>query len=290
MTALEVIQRGSEFLARKGLDSPRLQVELLLAHVWQMPRMKLYLNFDRTLTEVELEALRCFVKRRGEREPLQHILGSASFCGIEILVNRDVLVPRPETELLAERASRFLATLQPASCPAQPTTVLDFGTGSGCIAIMLAVKSPTAHVRALDISEPALKVARQNAECRQVADRIQFYHGDGFAALPDDLRFDLIVSNPPYILTGEIKKLQTEVRDYDPHVALDGGADGLEVYRRLSGEARSWLKPEGRLMVELGDGQRAAVNDLFTGAGWTVEGVERDDNGHERILIARAGV
>ena len=285
MTVLAVIQRSSGFLARKGVDSPRLQVELLLAHVLQMPRMKLYLNFDRTLSEAEIDLLRSFVKRRGEREPLQHILGSTSFCGLEVMVNRDVLIPRPETELLAERALHFLLTVAP-----QPATVLDFGTGSGCLAILLAVKSPTTSVHALDISEPALKVARQNAERRQMASRVRFYHGDGFTALPGELRFDLIAGNPPYIPSADIAKLQPEVRDYDPRVALDGGPDGLEFYRRLAAEAGGWLTPQGRLMVELGDGQHASANGLFTNAGWTVESVERDYSGRERILIARAGV
>jgi release factor glutamine methyltransferase len=211
VTVLEVIQRSSDFLTRKGVDSPRLQVELLLAHVLQMPRMKLYLNFDRTLTETELDLLRGFVKRRGEREPLQHIVGSTSFCGLEITVNGDVLIPRPETELLAERALAFL------SLPGlEHATVLDFGTGSGCLAVVLATRYPTAAVHAVEISEPALKIARRNAERDQTAGRIQFHLGDGFSALACDLRFDLIVSNPPYIPSADLAALQPEVRDYDP--------------------------------------------------------------------------
>ena len=137
MTVLEVISKSSDFLAKKGVDAPRLQTELLLAHVLQLPRMKLYLNFERTLTEPELDSLRKLVQRRGQREPLQHLVGSASFCGLEIAVNRHVLIPRPETELLAEAGWQFLSTLN-----SQPSTALDFGTGSGCIAIALAAKSP----------------------------------------------------------------------------------------------------------------------------------------------------
>lgn len=285
MTVLAVIQRSSEFLTRKGVDSPRLQVELLLAHILQIPRMKLYLNFDRVLSETELDRLRHWVKRRGEREPLQHILGSTWFCGVEVLVNREVLIPRPETELLAERALPFLSTVAPP-----PATALDFGTGSGCLAIVLAVRSPTTRVHALDISEPALKVARQNAERHPTANPVRFYLGDGFAALPRELRFDLIVANPPYIPSADIGKLQPEVRDYDPRLALDGGLDGLEFYRRLAAEARAWLKPQGRLMVELGDGQLASAGGLLASAGWTIESVECDYAGRERILIARAGV
>jgi len=282
MTVLEVIQRSSEFLARKGVDSPRLQIELFLAHVLQMPRMKLYLDFERGLTEAELETLRTMVKRRAEREPLQHIVGSVSFCGLEIAVNRDALIPRPETELLAERAVAFLSTHN-----SQPSIVLDFGTGSGCLAVLLAAKFPTTTVHAVDISEPALKLARQNADRHQVNERIQFHAGDGFNSLPAETRFDLIVSNPPYIPSGEITTLQAEVRDHDPRLALDGGADGLDFYRLLATGAVPWLKPQGRLMVELGAGQSAEAPELFTRAGWTIEAVEKDYSGHERILIAR---
>jgi release factor glutamine methyltransferase len=284
VTVLEVIQRSSDFLGRKGVDSPRLQVELLLAHVLQMPRMKLYLNFERPLTESELETLRGLVKRRGEREPLQHIVGSTSFCGLEITVNRDVLIPRPETELLAEQAWKFLATL---NC--QPSTILDFGTGSGCLALAIAAKSPQARVHGIDISEAALKLAQENALRLGLAERVLFHAGDGFNALLVGTSFDLIVSNPPYIPSAEIGTLQPEVRDHDPRLALDGGADGLDLYRRLAVEAGPWLKPGGRLMLEHGDGQDDAVTELLTQHDWTVQGVLKDYSGRGRILIAHRG-
>ena len=284
MTVLEVIQRSTDFLSRKGVESPRLQVELLLAHVLQMPRMKLYLNFDRTLSEPELETLRSLIKRRAEREPLQHIVGSTSFCGFEITVNRDVLVPRPETELLAEQAWGFLST--PAGSAA---TVLDFGTGSGCLAIVIALKSPTATVQAVDISEPALAVARANALRHGVGERVHFHAGDGFKVVDPGIAFDLIVSNPPYIPSAEIATLDPEVRDFDPRLALDGGADGLEFYRLLAAQGRAHLKPAGKLMLEFGEGQHGEISTLFTNAGWTVETVVKDYSGRERILIARPG-
>lgn len=284
MTVLEVIQRSTDFLSRKGVESPRLQVELLLAHVLQMPRMKLYLNFDRTLSEPELETLRSLIKRRAEREPLQHIVGSTSFCGFEFTVNRDVLVPRPETELLAEQAWGFLST--PAGSAA---TVLDFGTGSGCLAIVIALKSPTATVQAVDISEPALAVARANALRHGVGERVHFHAGDGFKVVDPGIAFDLIVSNPPYIPSAEIATLDPEVRDFDPRLALDGGVDGLEFYRRLAAEGRTHLKPAGKLMLEFGEGQHGEISTLFTNAGWTVETVVKDYSGRERILIARPG-
>ncbi len=281
MTVLEVIQRSSEFLGKRGVDSPRLQTELLLAHVLGLPRMKLYLDFERRLNESELDRLRQFVKRRGEREPLQHIVGTTSFCGLELEVTRDALIPRPETELLAERAVKFLKGRAGA-----PATALDFGTGTGCLAIVVAAQSAAA-VHALDISEAALAVAQRNVERHPLAARITFHHGDGFAALPVELKFDLIVSNPPYIPAGEIGILEPEVRDHDPRVALDGGADGLDFYRRLAGEAGGRLNAEARLMVELGDDQDAAARALFDANGWCVEAVEKDYTGRARILIAR---
>lgn len=282
MTLLEVIQRSSEFLARKGVESPRLQIELLLAHVLQMPRMKLYLNFERPMSEAELETLRGLVKRRAEREPLQHIVGSTSFCGFEIVVNRDVLIPRPETELLAEKAATFLTGIAKAA-----PSVLDFGTGSGCLAVVLAMRCPGAEVHALDVSTSAIKVARCNADQHGAGRRIQFHSGDGFAALPAGLRFDLIVSNPPYIPSAEIATLAPEVRDFDPLVALDGGADGLDFYRQLARGAPQFLYPEGRMMLELGDDQSAAVTAMLEAAAWKPEPVEKDYSGCERILIAR---
>jgi release factor glutamine methyltransferase len=284
VTVLDVIQRSSEFLGRRGVDSPRLQAELLLAHVLGLPRMRLYLDFERVVPPPQLEAVRELVRRRGEREPLQHLTGSTSFCGWEIAVNRDVLIPRPETELLAEQAVAFLRPR------ADPPAVLDLGTGSGCLAIAIAGQCPAATVEAVDLSAPALATARANAARHGLDGRIRFHLGDAFAALPGAAKaFDLIVSNPPYIPAGELAGLQPEVRDHDPRLALDGGPDGLALYRRLAVEAPARLRPGGRLMVEFGDGQEAALVPLLAGAGWTVESVLPDDSGRARILIARRG-
>lgn len=282
MTVLEGIQKSTEFLAKKEVDSPRLQAELLLAHVLKLPRMKLYLNFERALTEPETDTFRELVKRRAQREPLQHIVGSTSFCGLEITVNRHVLVPRPETELLAEAGWSFLSPLTP-----HLSTALDFGTGSGCIAIALAVKSPTAKITALDLSPDALNLAQQNATKNNVTDRIEFVPGDGFAALPQGTQFDLIISNPPYIPTAEIATLDPEVRDYDPRSALDGGPDGLDFYHRLAAEARPFLKPGGKIMLEFGEGQAGAIQEIFEKQKWIVEAIRADYTQRQRILIAK---
>ena len=283
MTVLEVIQRSAEFLAKKEVDSPRLQIELMLAQVLRVPRLNLYLDFERRLTGAELESVRELVRRRGHREPLQHILGSASFCGLEIRVNRQVLVPRPETELLAERAWNFLSTIN-----SQPSTALDFGTGSGCLAVALAVKFPSVRVHAVDVSPEAIGVARANAEAHRVTGRIQFCLGDGFAAVPADPRFDAIVANPPYIPTAEIDLLAPEVRNYDPRLALDGGADGLDFFRRLAAEGAGYLRPAGRMLMECGAGQAEQIGRILVQHNWIVESIEADYSRRPRVVVARA--
>jgi len=283
VTVLEVIQRSTEFLTRKGVESARLQTELLLAHVLKLPRMQLYLNFERVLSPHEQDQVRELIKRRAQREPLQHILGSTCFCGLEIAVNRHVLIPRPETELLAEQGWTFLNQR-----PERPAAAaLDFGTGSGCVAVALAVKSPAAQILAFDIAPEAIEAAQRNATQNGVASRIRFLLGNGLAAVPAGLVFDLIISNPPYIPTAEINKLEPEVRDYDPRVALDGGADGLKFYRQLAGEAGRLLKPDGKVMLEFGDGQEKPLAELFEKENWIVERVVEDYTNRPRILIAR---
>ena len=321
MTVLEAIQKSADFLAKKGVESSRLQAELLLAHLLKLPRMKLYLNFERVLTPTETDALRETVKRRGQREPLQHIVGSTSFCGFEITVNRHALVPRPETEMLAEAGWTFLAERrsparrveieQPlrAGSETGAPTALDFGTGTGCIAIALAAKCPGAKITAVDVSAEALALAKENAARNNVAERIEFLQGDGFAALfivgqasrlsPSEnnkletdatpvLRFDLIISNPPYIPSAEIATLQPEVRDFDPRAALDGGVDGLDFYRKLAAEAKPFLKLDGKIMLEFGDGQAEAIKSIFENEKWIVEAVKEDYSHRARILIAKS--
>jgi release factor glutamine methyltransferase len=281
VNVLEAIRRSAEFLERKGVDSPRLQAELLLAHVLTMPRMKLYLNFERTLSPSETESYRELVQRRGKREPLQHILGSTSFAGLELHVSPHVLVPRPETELLAEQATNWLRAR------GQAAEVLDFGTGSGCLAVAIATACPTVRVQALDVSADALEVARSNARRHQVEPRIQFVLSDGLSALGPTEQFDLVVSNPPYIPTSEIPSLDPEVRDFDPRPALDGGMDGLDFHRMLAAKLSARLRPGGVVMLEIGDGQAPDVTRLLSESGWKVEAPLRDLSGRERILIAR---
>jgi release factor glutamine methyltransferase len=286
VTVLDVIQRSTQFLEKKAVESPRLQAELLLAHLLKLPRMQLYLNFERVLTEPELSAFRELVRRRSNREPLQYIVGSISFCGLEIAVNPHVLIPRPETELLAELAWTFLdqSSRSDGSNNSARTAALDFGTGSGCLAIVLAVKCPDVRIDALDISSEALAVARANANKHGVTERVQFIQGESLSILPKEAAFDLITSNPPYIPTKEIETLQAEVRDFEPHAALDGGPDGLDYFRQLATEAHFCLRQGGKLMLEFGDGQSEDIRKIFEAEKWIVETIRKDYNQRPRII------
>jgi release factor glutamine methyltransferase len=285
LTVLETIQRSTEFLTKKEVASPRLNAELLLAHVLNMRRMELYLHFERTLAPDEIERSRELVRRRGQREPLQHLTGAACFCGLELTVTPDVLVPRPETELLAERAWNYVNQL--TSKGHSSPSVLDFGTGSGCLAIAVAVHSPPARVDALDVSAPALEVARQNAGRHGIADRIHFFQGSALTALPAEARYDLLMSNPPYIPSSEIDKLSPEVRDHDPRLALDGGTDGLDFFRLLAQTGGERLNMNGRIMLEFGDEQAETIRELLEKQKWIVEEIVEDYTQRPRIVIAR---
>ena len=243
----------------------------------------MYLAPERHLEAGQLDVLRGLVKRRGDREPLQHILGTTSFCGLEMQVTPAILIPRPETELLAEKAWLYLHGL--GQIEDRRLRFLDWGTGSGCLALAIASHCPQVEVHALDVSSEALQVARTNASRHHLPRPIVFYQSNGFQSLPQGTRFDLIVSNPPYIPSGEIEHLDPEVRDHDPRLALDGGADGLEYYRRLAVEAPAFIVPQGGLMLEIGDHQSEAVQALMTASGWKVRWVEDDYHRQPRILL-----
>ncbi len=284
MTVLEALQRSAEFLTGKTVDSPRLQAELLLAHVLKLKRMALYLSFERALSEAELSSYRELIKRRAAREPLQHIIGSTSFCGLEISLSRDVLIPRPETEILAEQGWQFLNQL--AAVGEGAPRALDLGTGSGCLAIALAAKSPATMVVASDISKAALVVAQANATHNNVHEKISFLESNAFESLDAGARFYLIISNPPYIPSAEIELLEPEVRDHDPRGALDGGPDGLDFYRVIARQGQKFLEARGKCMVEFGDGQQDELRKIFEEQNWIVDSIIEDYTHRPRIMIA----
>jgi release factor glutamine methyltransferase len=251
---LEVLRGTERYLADRGVENPRLNAEHLLAHALGLKRMELYLQFDRPLTESERAPLRDLVKRRGAREPLQHVLGTAEFHGRTFACDKRALVPRPETEQLVELALE-IAKDKPAA------TILDIGTGSGVIALTIALELPSATLHATDLSPDALALAAENAARHALTDRLVFHQADLFP--PDDARFDLIIANLPYIPAEEIASLSPEVR-HDPASALDGGADGLDLIRRLIETAPDRLAPGGALLLEIGLGQADAVNTLLS--------------------------
>jgi release factor glutamine methyltransferase len=277
---LDVINKTTPFFEKQGIESPRLTIELLLAHLLKKKRLELYMEFERELDEPTLEKLREMVKRRAAGEPVQYITGEAEFYGLKFAVDKRVLVPRPETELLVETV---LERLKPLPAP----LVVDVGTGSGCIAVALAKHLPNAAIYALDVSDEALAVARENAKRHDLEKNIRFLQSDLLQNFPSSLRADLIVSNPPYIATGELAKLPKEVRDFEPVRALTAGEDGFEVIRRLVMDARRVLSPSGFLALEIGAGQRLAVENLFVGEKYEVVQVVKDLQGHERDIVAR---
>ena len=285
VTILEVINKTTPYFEKQGIESPRLTIELLLAHLLRKKRLQLYLEFERDLDETTLEALRGMVKRRVAGEPLQYITGEAEFCGLKMMVDKRVLIPRPETELLVEAVAGRLKS--GAKSQGSAVRIVDVGTGSGCIAIALAKKFPDAEIFALDASREALDVARGNATLHQTEKNIRFLESDLLQNLGDSLRVDVVVSNPPYIADGEMAKLPKEVRDFEPVNALQAGEDGLKVIRRLVMDARRFLSPSGFVALEIGAGQRAAVEEFFGQQGYGVVEVVKDLQGHERVIVAQ---
>ena len=255
-TVLRLLQWTEEFFGRKGLESARLDAQRLLAQVLELDRVGLYLQFDRLLSAEELAAYRRLVERRAAREPLQYILGRTEFWSLELEVNPAVLIPRTDTEVLVEEA---LARGN------KKGRILDIGTGSGALAVALARELPESRIEALDISAAALEVAKANARRHGLDDRIELRQEDLHRLSGGP--YDLMVANPPYIPAGDLAGLMPEVRDHEPRQALDGGADGLDAYRSLAGQAANLLASGGWLLVEVGIGQAEAVAELFAGAG-----------------------
>jgi release factor glutamine methyltransferase len=276
---LEVLRGTERYLADRGVEHPRLNAEHLLTHALGLKRMELYLQFERPLTEAERAPLRDLVKRRGAREPLQHVLGTAEFHGRTFACDKRGLVPRPETEQLVETALEITKT---ATSP----RILDVGTGSGVIAITLALDIPAAELHAADISPDALALAAENAARHDFAARITFHQADLLP--PGDTRFDLIAANLPYIPAGEIAALSPEVR-HDPLAALDGGPDGLELIRRLIDAAPTRLAPGGALLLEIGIGQADAVNALLAARKFRDISVRSDYQNIPRFAVGFHG-
>ena len=257
------------------------EAEVLFSEVLNCSRTALYLNRQKLLTKDESGAIAAVLKRRISGEPLEYILATAEFMGLEFKVGPAVLIPRPETEILVEAAIKI--SHQVTKSPSHQK-ILDLGTGSGCIAVSLAKFLPKAEVTAVDISEEALKVAAENAMAHNV--KVNFMRSDLFSALSLS-KYDIIVSNPPYVPSGEIKQLQQELK-YEPQVALDAGPDGCEFYRRIINHAGDYLENGGSLIIEIGFGQRRAIEDIFKKSKtFKITQVIKDYNNIDRVIAAR---
>jgi release factor glutamine methyltransferase len=280
-TILGVLDWTTQRFGDAAISSPRLEAQLLLAHVLGCSRVELYTGFDKPLAEAELARYRELIRRRLAGEPVAYLLGEAEFWSLTLAVDPSVLVPRPDSETVVEVA---LAT---RADRAAPCAVLDLCTGSGAIALALAKELPAAEVVATDLSEAAAAIARGNAARHQLAERVTVRVGDLWAAVDADRRFDLITANPPYIATAVIDTLSAEVRR-EPRLALDGGADGLACYRRILGEARHHLVSGGALVLEHGYDQADAVGALVRDAGFTDVTLVRDLGKNPRVTWGRA--
>jgi release factor glutamine methyltransferase len=252
-----LLDTTAQFLNRKGVEYPRLDAEVLLAHALECRRIDLYASLhEQTASEALRERFRDLIRRRLEGCPVAYLVGRKEFFSLTFEVGPAVLIPRPETEFVVMECLRLAKSMA-------ASRILDIGTGSGCIAVSVALKLPAAAVTAIDLSTDALAVARKNAERHGVAERIRFLQGDLFAPLPAGEGFDFILSNPPYIAREEIPNLPVGVRQYEPHQALDGGPGGYVVLERLLAEAGKHLRPGGYLILEIGAPQEGPVRERF---------------------------
>jgi release factor glutamine methyltransferase len=270
-----------QYLAQKGCEFPRLDAQVLLAHVLGCKRIELYTRYEEPATEEERARFKELIRKRLEGCPVAYLVGRKEFFSLEFEVGPAVLIPRPDTETLVNEC---LALAKPLAAP----SLLDVGTGSGAIAVALAKRLSGAVVTATDVSPDAVAVARRNAEKHGLGGRIRFLAGDLFEPVSSEERFDFILSNPPYIAREDIPSLPVGVRDYEPHLALDGGPGGYAVFDRLVREAPRYLKPGGYLIVEIGSPQEAPARQRIEAvAGYELAPTIKDGSGHPRVLRAR---
>ncbi len=266
-TILDLITWGTDYLTEKQFDDARLNIELMLAHVLRFKRIQLYTSFDKPLSDEELFRFKELLKRRLTNEPLQYILGETEFMGLKFAVDKRVLIPRPETELLVEKAVKLTKEKFPNE---QTISILDIGTGSGCIAVSLAKTIPLSRIVAIDESSEALEVAKQNASQNSVAERIQFYQMDIFELDVKSFsqKFHCIISNPPYISKKEFQSISKEVRDFEPNFALTDEGDGLKFYPAIAQVAKDLLIENGIVGVEHAYNQSESVQKIFKDFGF----------------------
>ena len=283
-TIQKLLNWVTEYFTNKALDSPRLSAEMLLSHVLSMKRIELYTQFDKPVAKQQLDILHDLVRRAGQNEPIAYIIGKTEFYSLELNITRDCLIPRPETELLVERAIEFLRGRSGQQF------ICDLCTGSGCIAVAIAKNFPKADIIATDISAAALKVAAQNIKKHQLNNRVKLLCGDLFdpiASQLNDGKFDLIVCNAPYVSEVDFESLEKNVKDYEPGSALLAGIDGLDIYRRVIEKAGNFLKPDAAIMLEIGYNQAQAIRELLEQANcFSKITIEKDYQNYDRVAIA----
>jgi release factor glutamine methyltransferase len=277
-TVRRILEWTTGFLKQKGVDSPRLEAELLLAHARRCQRIRLYTDIDNALSESERIQMRESVQRRAKREPLAYIIGTREFYGRSFEIGQGVLIPRPETEILVDVCLEHIPK-------DQPRTVVEVGFGSGCIAVTIARQRPLCQVTATDLSERAMEIATRNVQKLEVTDRVTLLSGDVLEPLLEDgVLFDGLISNPPYIRDDERESLQPEVALHEPAEALFAGKDGLDIVRRIAADSSKILKPGAFIALELDPAQCEYVTELLKSAGFTQTGIRRDLSGNARIV------
>jgi release factor glutamine methyltransferase len=273
-----LLDQTTTYFYQKGNESPRLDAQILLAHVLKCGRVQLYVRFEEVVTEEQVAEFRELVRRRVQGCPVAYLVGVQEFYLLSFEVTPAVLIPRPDTETLIVEALKLIKGRE-------SPRILDIGTGSGCIAVTLAHQHKSAQVVAIDISAEALAVASRNAVKHSLAERIRFLQGDLFGPLSDEDRFDLIVSNPPYVAQEDIATLPVSVRDFEPHQALDGGPGGFAVFQRLIEGASERLRPGGALLIEIGSEQEQEARQRLTlRSGWSLKPTVHDRVGRPRVL------
>jgi release factor glutamine methyltransferase len=283
-TILKLLKWTTDYFKSHGIEQPRVDAEVLLAHTVGVSRLDLYVLYDRPLEKTELEAFRGLIQRRVRREPVAYIVGKKEFWSMDLQVSRDVLIPRPETETLVEEAVKIIPP-EPAS---EPWKILDLGTGSGAIILALASERPGHRFFGTDRSDRALDIARANSRMHQLEERITWLKADWFDVEADEFGpFDVIVSNPPYISSAEFEQLPPEITAYEPTDALEGGDDGLKAIRLIVRDAPSHLVSGGWLFLEIGHNQRLGVEEMIGSSGdYNQWGVVKDYSGFDRIAFA----
>lgn len=282
-TIAEAIAEGAARLESSVVGEARRTAGVLLCHVLGIERTQLLTQSEQTVSEGDYKSFLRLIERRANGEPLQYITGHQEFYGIDFIVSPDVLIPRPETEFLVERVIALAETIEDE----QPL-IVDIGTGSGCIAVAVAMHAPRARLIAIDVSEAAIDLAKRNAERHSVQERIEFRAGDLLTPLVGlKGSIDILASNPPYVIEGRTELIQREVRDWEPRIALFGGSDGLEFYRRLLLEGLDFVRPGGFMVVEIGYGQFDAITEMIAASSWELVDYRRDLQGIPRTITVR---